>query len=155
MGLTEEERDRKCSKQRGVYKANAEQMRAKSKAWREANKESRHLTQKKYREKHKDKIKEYAAITKEERASYQAVYQSKEVNRVKKRVYSGIWQKNNRDKCSAAARKQSARLNDGYVAGLIAKRTNLSNMDVPQSLIKAKRAYIKGMRLIKEQEDER
>jgi hypothetical protein len=51
--------------------------------------------------------------------------------------------------------KYNKELTDSNVRKRICSRTLLESAEIPQSLINAKRAYIKGTRLIKEQEDER
>jgi hypothetical protein len=50
--------------------------------------------------------------------------------------------------------KYNKELTDSSVKRRISDRSTLKFKDIPQSLVRAKRAYIKGIRLIKEQENE-
>jgi hypothetical protein len=117
-----------------------------TKRYRENNPERKRADDIKYRERHKEVIKKRMADYNENNKEHVKEYKSNH--------YAA-----NKEKYLAAATRCNKRgadeLSDTYIKRVIAHRTTLTAKDIPESLIQAKRAYIKGLRLIKEQEDER
>ena len=115
------------------------------------------------------------ALTEEEkrkrRRAYMKAYNKKyrEENKAKCKRLTAEWRKNNRDKVykhkadwrknnpetahrgyNRRRRRNIAELTDLHIKGVLTARTKLKNKDLPQSLIQAKRAELKLLRLIKE-----
>ena len=128
------------SKYRQKNKARKQQV---EKAYYQATKEARKKYVREYYRDNLDKIKAYEKIrrskTAESRQRYAEEYRGDPINREKKK---------------ALLKSQKDNLEDVYIKGILAKSSNLSSKEIPQSLVNVKRTYIKGMRLIKEQEDE-
>ena len=154
MPLTEEERkERERAYGKKYREANKEKLRAKSRSYKKRNREMLREKQKAYYALNRDtllsKQKEKGryrgdAYTYE----YQREYRKKNK---KKWMADPAWRERRRQSKANACLK----LTDGYIRDRLTMACGLRAKHIPQSLIKAKRAYIKGIRFIKGQEDER
>jgi hypothetical protein len=155
MALTDEERKkRRRIKRHSRYIKNKEKELAQSKAYREANvhaireyernrgrTEKRRKQRAKWANKNKDQTKKRAA---EYYINNKAAIQAKHSE----------WKKDNREKIITRNiqyfKEQKEALSDTYVSSLLTQKTVMKNIDIPQSLIQAKRAELKLRRLIKD-----
>jgi hypothetical protein len=132
MPLTEEEqKERNRTRVRAYRKDNKDKIKSRMDVYREKNKDRLNKQMKDYRELNR------AGIRIKDRRRYR---RNKRDISLRMKTY---WE------------KSTESLSDMYIKKLISSRSSiLSPEDIPQSLINAKRAYIKGLRLIKEQENE-
>ena len=123
--LTKKERTR--ASQRKYYLKNKAKLNLKSTKWSKANK------------------KRTAEISRK----------SKQKNGIKYIPVSRSWDRSNPERVKRYARESFRRrcdvMSDAYVKDVIANRSTLKSEDVPRSLMQAKRAELKLLRLIKEQ----
>ena len=123
----------------------------------EKRKERKRVYTAQWRKDNPDKIKEQAASYYKKHKT-RLLKQSKNwrtANPDETKAYNRKYFQANKDHYNSLYRKYNKELTDSSVKRRISDRTTLKFKDIPQSLIKAKRAYIKGIRLIKEQENER
>ena len=109
------------------------------------NKPGRKQYMKEYQEQWR--LKNKARLTAKRKVNYYA-------NRHIQIPLNKIWQKNNRDRVNASARKSCRSLSDSYVKTRLIVGTSLTREQIPQSLIDAKREHLKIKRFLKEQENE-
>lgn len=167
MPLTAEE---KKERKRAYYLLNKERILKQQKDYREKNPDAVKEWYRKYGEKHREKIAERKKKWRVDNPENDVVYRKEnrdKINAKRKRYYE-----ENKTKCdesiarsrekkpgkySEMARLQGKKnrvlLHDGYVKQKIRRGTSLVSANIPQSLVKAKRAHMKVNRLIKEQEN--
>jgi hypothetical protein len=142
-----------AGRRKDYWKKNKDSLTETQNKWRTENREKMLATMKEYYSKHKDKAKVYRGKNKESRRANKKAWDIK--NKTKIKEDTRLYNIKNRDELLRKKQHGRDSLCDTYIKSRICQRSSLAAKHIPQSLINVKRTYIKGLRLIKEQEDER
>ena len=116
----------------------------------EEKKEHRRISCQKFREANPDYQRQWAAKNKDKIKKYNA----KPENVKARSKLSAKHRKLYRGKHKETQQSWRDRLCDGYVKGMLCRYSSLTFNNIPQSMVKAKRAEVQFQRLIKEQQNE-
>jgi len=149
--MTEEEKkERKADYDRKYRKANLNKVTAYIKKWALANKDKTSANNKRYMDKNANNPEYRARLRRNDTKS-----RNVPCNKKKKALRQKTHRLDNLAEYRRKEKEDRDALTDTYVKKRITETNSLSMSDIPQLLIKAKRAHLKGTRLIKEQENER